>query len=104
LMASLAGSQGTAYVSTYAATKAFNLVLAESLWDELRERGVDVLACRAGPTRTPAYERSNPASSLAPMMEARPVAAQALAALGVTPSMVPGVANAVTAFVMTRLL
>ena len=64
LMSSLAGTQGTPYVATYAATKAFNLVLAEGLWDELREHGVDVLACRAGATRTPAFERSKPAPGL----------------------------------------
>ncbi len=104
LMSSLAGTQGTPYVSTYAATKAFNLVLAEGLWDELREQGVDVLACRAGATRTPAYERSNPASALAPIMDPQPVAAQALAALGKQPSMIPGAANAAIAFLMGRVM
>jgi short-subunit dehydrogenase len=104
LMSSLAGAQGTPFVSTYAATKAFNLVLAEGLWDELRERGVDVLACRAGATRTPAYERSRPASSSAPLMDPGPVAVQALAALGKTPSMVPGLANGLAAFFMGRVL
>jgi hypothetical protein len=104
LMSSLAGAHGTPFVSTYAATKAFNLVLAESLWDELRERGVDVLACRAGATRTPAYERSRPASGMAPLMDPGPVAVQALDALGTTPSMVPGLANELAAFFMGRVL
>ena len=104
LMSSLAGTQGSPYVATYAATKAFNLVLAEGLWDELRDRGVDVIACRAGATRTPAFERSNPAPGPAPIMEARPVAVQTLAALGKTPSMVPGVLNGAVAFLMQRLM
>jgi short-subunit dehydrogenase len=104
LMSSLAASQGTALVATYAATKAFNLVLAEGLWDELREHGVDVLACRAGATRTPAFERSRPAPGPAPIMDARPVAVQALAALGRGPSMVPGPLNAAAAFLMQRLM
>lgn len=104
LMSSLAGTQGTAYVTAYAATKAFNLVLAEGLWDELREHGVDVLACRAGATRTPAYERSNPAPSPTPLMDARPVAVEALAALGKTPSMVPGTLNRAVAFFMSRVM
>src|SRR5262249_54170775 len=82
LMSSLAGTQGTPLVATYAATKAFNLVLGESLWDELRGRGVDVLACRAGATRTPGFERSKPAPSPTPVMDAGPVAEQALGALG----------------------
>src|SRR5437588_552822 len=34
LVSSLAGFQGQAMVGTYAATKAFDLVLAETLWDE----------------------------------------------------------------------
>jgi short-subunit dehydrogenase len=104
LMSSLAGTQGTAYVATYAATKAFNLVLAEGLWDELREHGVDVLACRAGATRTPAFERSKPAPGPAPVMDAGPVAVQALAALGKTPSMVPGLLNGAVAFLMQRVM
>ena len=60
LMSSLAGGQGTPIVAAYAASKAFEIVLAEGLWDELRPAGVDVLACRAGPTRTPSYEASAP--------------------------------------------
>jgi short-subunit dehydrogenase len=102
LMSSLAGTQGTAFVATYAATKAFNLVLAEGLWDELRDHGVDVLACRAGATRTPAFERSNPAPGPAPIMDARPVAVEALAALGGAGSMVPGRVNRAVAFLLER--
>jgi short-subunit dehydrogenase len=56
LMSSLSGRQGTAFVASYAATKAFNTVLAEGLWAELKERGVDVLACEAGATTTPNFE------------------------------------------------
>jgi short-subunit dehydrogenase len=104
LMSSLAGTQGTPYVAAYAATKAFNLVLAEGLWDELRERGVDVLACRAGATRTPAFARSSPAPGPAPIMDARPVAVEALDALGKGPSMVPGALNGAAAFFMQRLM
>jgi short-subunit dehydrogenase len=104
LMSSLAATQGTAYVATYAATKAFNLILAEGLWYELRERGVDVLACRAGATRTPAYERSNPRASPAPIMPPEPVAAEALDALGKTPSMVPGTMNRALAFLLQRVM
>jgi short-subunit dehydrogenase len=104
LMSSLAGTQGTPLVATYAATKAFNLVLGESLWDELRGHGVSVLACRAGATRTPAFERSKPAPSPTPVMDAGPVAEQALDALGKVPSMVPGVLNGATAFFMQRVM
>jgi short-subunit dehydrogenase len=103
LMSSLAGSQGTPLISTYGATKAFNLVLAEGLWDELRGRGVDVLACRAGATRTPGFEASQPAGET-PMMDPEPVVRQAIRALGRGPSMVPGGFNRLVAFLLGRLL
>lgn len=104
VMASMAGAQGSALIATYAASKAFDLVLAESLWDELREHGVDVLACRAGATRTPAYEASRPAVEAGPVMEPDAVAREALAALGKVPSMVPGLGNRAAAFFMGRVL
>jgi len=45
-------------LSVYGATKAFDLVLAEGLWAEWREVGVDVLALVLGPTDTPSLQRS----------------------------------------------
>lgn len=39
LMSSLAGLQGSPRLATYAATKSYNLVLAEGLWAELGQRG-----------------------------------------------------------------
>ncbi len=103
LMSSLAGYQGSAWIAAYAATKAFDLVLAEGLWDELRERGVDVLASCAGATRTPNYERTKPRGGVAPM-EPPAVVADALAALGRKPTTIPGRANRAAAFAMRRLL
>ncbi len=103
LMASMAGSQGGPLVASYAASKAFNLVLAEGLWDELGRRGVDVLACRAGATRTPGYASSNPKRDM-PLMEAEAVAAKALAALGRGPSVVTGALNKFAAFLFARVL
>ena len=102
LMTSIAGSQGNPLLASYAASKAFNLVLAESLWGELRGRGVDVIACRAGATRTPGYESSNPKGSV-PLMEPGPVVEAALKALGRQPSVVPGLLNKVAAFLFGRL-
>ena len=103
LMTSLAGSQGNPGLASYAASKAFDLVLAEGLWAELRERGVDVVACRAGATRTPGFEASRPRRSV-PLAEADVVAARALARLGRGPSVVPGGVNRLAAFVLGRLL
>ncbi len=103
LMSSMAGLQGAPMVATYGATKAFDRVLAEGLWDELRAEGVDVLACCAGATRTPTYESSKPVENPPIMMESEPVVKESLLALGRTPSFVPGVANRAAAFVMERL-
>ena len=55
-MSSLAGSQGSPKIATYAASKAFNTILAEGLWEELRDKGIDVVASCAGAIRTPGYE------------------------------------------------
>jgi short-subunit dehydrogenase len=103
IMTSLAASQGSPMIATYAATKAFDLVLAESLWEELAGAGVDVLACRAGATRTPAYEASKPVAPT-PMMEPAPVVRAALAALGRAPSVVPGGFNRFAAFLLNRMM
>jgi short-subunit dehydrogenase len=102
LMTSLAASQGGPLIASYAASKAFNLVLAEGLWAELRDRGVDVLACRAGATRTPAYASSRPKKSIQ-LMDPERVVEQTLSALGRGPSLVPGFLNRLAAFVLGRL-
>jgi short-subunit dehydrogenase len=46
---------GTRLCSSYSAAKAYQLNLAEGLWDEWRDRGVDVLAYAVGSTATPNY-------------------------------------------------
>jgi len=107
LMSSLAGTQGSPFIAHYGATKAWNAVLAEGLWGELRERGVDVLGCRAGATRTPKYLRDSGGgsrSALVPEMEPAEVVKEALAALGRLPSVVPGRANRLAATLLQRLL
>ena len=94
VMSSLAAETGTANVALYSATKAFDLVLAEGLWYELRERGVDVIAIRPGSTRTPGWQSTQPASGeLKGVMEPGDVVRDALAALGTTPSIAAGSAN-----------
>jgi short-subunit dehydrogenase len=57
LVGSLAGYMGAWRHTVYAGAKAFSRMFAESLWLELRERGVDVLELVLGVTRTPAMER-----------------------------------------------
>jgi uncharacterized protein len=57
LVTSGAAWAGGARLAPYAATKAFDLVLGESLWAEWRDRGVDVLSLVVGATSTPALLR-----------------------------------------------
>jgi short-subunit dehydrogenase len=106
LMSSVTSFQGAALIATYAGTKAYNRVLGEGLWDELRDRGVDVLSCCAGATRTPNFEASQPKRSgfLSAPMEAAPVVTEALAALGKRPTAIAGWRNRLAAFIMTRFL
>jgi hypothetical protein len=105
LMSSLASLQGTATVAHYAATKAYLRVLAEGLWDELRPRGVDVVACLAGPTRTPTWlsARPRPSRLAPPVLEPRAVGVAALDGLGRGPIVVPGAANRAVAALMRHL-
>lgn len=106
LLTSMAGRQGSARVATYAATKAYNWVLAEGLWEELSAAGVDVLACAPGLTRTETLERSGAQlqGSLAPMQQPREVAEEALSALGRRPYHVTGRLNRLSAALLGKWL
>jgi short-subunit dehydrogenase len=107
LMSSLSAFQGSAYISTYSATKAFNIVLAEGLWEEWREQGVDVLVCVSGAIKTPNYLASEPepTGGLGDMtMNPEQVVQEALNALGKGPYIIPGRVNRLASFVMRHLL
>jgi uncharacterized protein len=103
MMASIAGFQGAGYLATYAATKAFDRVLAESLWYEWRGRGVDVIACCAGATATPNYLDTKPTKPplLAPKVQSpEAVVAECLAQLGRVPSIITGSGNKAATWLM----
>lgn len=106
VMTSMSAFQGSPFVTVYAATKAFLLNLAEGVASELEPFGVDVLACAAGPIRTPSYLSSKEASKgpKALEMEPREVAQQALRGLGRKTLVVPGRLNRLALFFMCRLL
>lgn len=107
LMASLSAYQGSAYISTYAATKAFTIVLAEGLWEEWRTRGVDVLVCVPGAMSTPKFLASRPRKTGGledGRLEPARVAREALDALGKQPYVIPGCMNRISSFVMRHLL
>ena len=84
LLGSLAYATGVGRLVTYAASKAYSVILAEGLWYELRPYGVDVLCVVATTTRTPAVQRMGmPLDDPAyPSVEPSRVADEALAALG----------------------
>ena len=103
LVSSLAGLQGAPRVAAYSASKAFNVVLAEALWGELNEQGIDVSVCCAGAMPTPGYLASTdwePPGMLSP----DEAASQTLDALGKGPRILPGLINRLSAQIMGRLL
>lgn len=95
LLSSLSAMRGAPLVSGYAATKAWNLILAESVSEELRGTGVDVMALLPGSTRTPGWLGSKPQASLGTsnVMEPADVAREALDTLGTAPSLIAGQDN-----------
>ena len=86
LVASVEGYFGVPYSTTYAASKAFVLSLAEGLWGEVRRSGVDVLGLVPGPIDTSLF-RSRGVK--APAISPRVAAERALDHLGAGPSYVP---------------
>ena len=93
LMTSMAGLQGSGYLSVYAASKAFLRILSESLWYEWKESGVDIIGCCAGATSTPGYLKSDPAPKgfLAPrVLTPGEVVKECFRKLGRQPSFITG--------------
>jgi short-subunit dehydrogenase len=103
LLSSLSATMGSAYIADYAATKAYNLILGEGLWEELRAKGVDVLACCPSAISTPNYAASAPKNQQA-VVTPDLVVAQTLRQLGRRPSFIPGTNNQMFAFILRRLL
>ncbi|MEO5840059.1 MAG: SDR family NAD(P)-dependent oxidoreductase [Acidimicrobiales bacterium] len=60
IVSSLAGLQGTRYLSIYGASKAYELILAEALWEELGDHGVDALGYIVGATSSSTWEGPAP--------------------------------------------
>jgi uncharacterized protein len=104
LISSLAGLIGPPYSAPYAATKAFNIVLGESLCSEFREKGIDITVCCAGQTSTPTYLSSNPSTGNWPgVMDPEDVAEYALKKLGKKAICIPGWQNRFSYFLLTHL-
>lgn len=102
LMSSLAGLQGSALLSTYAASKAFNLVLGESLVHEAH--GLDVLVSCAGAIDTPAYRATGPIGSPPGIMTPEAVAEATLNALGKRAVVIPGAVNRLSTLFLQKVI
>ena len=106
LMGSLSGFQGNPLLSHYAATKAYNIMLAEGLWYELRQHGVDVMVSVSGAVETPNYIGSKPDKlSMAPSpLKPADVARESVATLGRVHTFVPGRAYRLASLVTRRFM
>lgn len=89
LLSSMVAFQGTPYAANYAATKAYVQTLAEGLAEELRPKGVDILAAAPGPVESGFSHRANMrvSQSLKPSQVGLPI----LTALGRKTTVFPGV-------------
>jgi uncharacterized protein len=106
LLSSFSAIVGCPMVAHYAATKAYNRVLAESLWSELRGSGVDVLGSVVGQVDTPQTTARAPDYShwlAPPEMSAKAVVDDTFAHLGRGGSVVIGRGNRVNALLVGLL-
>ncbi|MBB6480030.1 SDR family NAD(P)-dependent oxidoreductase [Spirochaeta isovalerica] len=104
LMSSLSGFQGGPGLSAYSASKAFNTVLAEGLWAEMKKEGIDVMACCAGAVRTPGYSTASRSKEAPGTLDPQQVAEEAVKALGKGPVYIPGKLNRLFRFILGRLV
>jgi short-subunit dehydrogenase len=107
LISSMAGFQGTPINVHYAATKAYTTVLAEGLWYEFKQYGIDVIASITGTTATPNYIATEPdyAGILVPKpLKPSKVAKEVISKLGKKPTVTPGFTNKIMSQFMKRLL
>lgn len=90
LMGSNAGWAGSAGLAVYSASKAFDLVLGESLWAEFRPLGVDVVSMVLGATDTPAFSKVPKRVEIEGMADPDDVAREMLDSLVEGPTIPPG--------------
>lgn len=107
IVSSASAISGAPYFTHYAATKGYGLNLAGSLWGELRDSDIDVLALCPGLTNTtPVKEREldEAAPFFIPLTGPGPVALGALLALGRQPMVIPTFVDRLSSGLMSRLL
>lgn len=106
LVSSLAGLIGPSFVATYAATKAFSIRLTEALYQELKDKDIDIGVCCMGTVSTPTYWKSKPSfeKMKPPVMQPAEVARYALSRLGSGPIFIPGFTNRLQYFLLMNLI
>ena len=97
-VSSVSGYLATPYEASYAASKVYELFLAESLRYELKKDGVDVLALCPGVTDTEFHKISG--SRPVAAMAVEPVVALALRSLGKNPVAIPGWHNRLLVYLL----
>lgn len=102
IVSSQGGLRGTPYTGAYSANKAFQLMLGESLWYELRHTPVDVLVLAPGLTNTQGDALNDYPPIM--LMEVEPVVAEALAQLGKKALVIPGSVNKLFNFFTTYFM
>ncbi len=97
MVSSVVAFQGVPFMSHYAATKAYDLVLGEGLWYEMKKYGVDVVTLCPGATAT---EFANVADTgpVPGSMPVQPVVEAALEALGKKHYVTAGTKNKLMVF------
>ena len=91
IVSSQAGLRGMPYTGAYSANKAYQMMLGESLWYELRHTPIDVLVLAPGLTNTQGDALGDyPAIML---MEVDPVVSETLSSLGQKHLVIPGPIN-----------
>ncbi len=91
-LSSMAAMAGSAWASVYPATKAFDQMLAEGLWADLKPRGVDAMCLTLGATKTPSHSHVN-FDDFGGGMECDQAAWEGLSHLGQGPLWVAGETN-----------
>jgi short-subunit dehydrogenase len=106
LVSSLSGWMAQPYMAHYGAAKAYVMGLGEALYQEMKDKGVDVAVLSPGPTQTPMMVATGIdfASMGMAVMQPGPVAAAGLSALGNRAHAIPGLRNRMMVFFMTRVM
>ncbi len=97
-VSSVSGYLATPFEATYAASKVYELFLAESLRYEFKKHGVDVLALCPGSTDTEFHELAG--SRAVAAMAVEPVVRLALKKLGQDPVAIPGWHNRLLVYLL----